>query len=248
MFSNENKPRKEEERLKEVEKVFGYVFDRPTLLNIYKFFHNGYLDRFEFPIASGKESIVFAASKGEKFYAIKVYKITASNFKNIREYAASRWGIGKISSKRKLMNLWAFREYENLSKAREAGLFVPKPIKVYGNVLQMQYIGTKSTPAIQLRDASFDQKVVEQIFSDMRKLYINAKLVHGDISEYNYLYYRKKAYMIDLAQAIDTEDPYHLTLLKRDVNNIIRFLSRFRYSFDNNKILKYIMGEVDAIG
>ncbi len=246
MFSNENKLRKEEERLKEVEKVFGYVFDKYTLLNIYKFFHNGYLDRFEFPISSGKESVVFAASKGKKFYAIKVYKITASNFKNIREYAASRWGIGKISSKKKLMNEWAFREYENLNKAKEAGLYVPKPIKVYGNVLQMQYIGTKSSPAIQLKDAIFDEKVVGQILTDMRKLYTGAKLVHGDISEYNYLYFRRRAYLIDLAQAIDIEDPYHLTLLKRDINNIIRFLSKFGYSFDNNKVLRYIVGETDA--
>lgn len=247
MYSNDNKPFKEEERIKENEKVFGYVFDKPTLLNFYKFFHNGYLDRLEFPIASGKESVVFAGSKGNKFYAIKVYKISASNFKNIREYAASRWGIGMISSKRKLMNEWAYREFENLKRAKEVGVAVPRPIKVYGNVLQMQYIGSKSKPAPQLKDSSVEYNIAEQIFTDLRKLYTKANLVHGDISEYNYLLYRKKAYLIDMAQAINTDDPYHLAVLRRDIDNIIRFLNKFGYSFDSKKIFRFITGELDAL-
>ncbi len=246
MFSSDDKIKKEEEKLKESQKVFGYVFDNTTLLNIYKFFHNGYLERFEFPIASGKESIVFAASKGNKFFAVKIYKVTASNFKNIREYAASRWGIGKISSKRKLMNEWAFREFENLKNAYEAGVTVPRPIKVYGNVVQMQYIGTKTRPAIQLKDIEPSQQIVEQIIGDIRKLYLKGKLVHGDISEYNFLYYRGKAYMIDIAQAISNDDPYSLILLKRDLNNIIRFLNKFGYSLNIDSVIKYVKGEIDA--
>ncbi|MFP3300234.1 MAG: RIO1 family regulatory kinase/ATPase [Thermoplasmatales archaeon] len=246
MFSSDDKIKKEEEKLKESQKVFGYVFDNTTLLNIYKFFHNGYLERFEFPIASGKESIVFAASKGNKFYAVKIYKVTASNFKNIREYAASRWGIGKISSKRKLMNEWAFREFENLKNAYEAGVAVPRPIKAYGNVVQMQYIGTRTRPAIQLKDIVPGQQIVEQIIGDIRKLYLKSKLVHGDISEYNFLYYRGKAYMIDIAQAISTDDPYSLILLKRDLNNIIRFLNKFGYSLNIDSVIKYVKGEIDA--
>ncbi len=246
MFSSDDRIRKEEEKLKESQKVFGYVFDNSTLLNIYRFFHNGYLDRFEFPIASGKESIVFAASKGDRFFAVKIYKVTASNFKNIREYASSRWGIGKISSKRKLMNEWAFREFENLKNAKEAGVTVPKPIKVYGNVIQMQYIGTKSRPALQIKDIEPSDKIVEQIINDIRNLFLKGKLVHGDISEYNFLYHRGKAYMIDIAQAITTDDPYSLILLKRDVTNIIRFLNKFGYSLNTDLVMKYVKGEADA--
>jgi len=64
MFSSEFEGReKVEARLKETQKVFGYVFDKFTILNIYKLFTDGTIGRFEFPIASGKESLVLPRRK-----------------------------------------------------------------------------------------------------------------------------------------------------------------------------------------
>ena len=56
MFSSDEEGKEKiEERLKETQKVFGYVFDKFTILNIYKLFTSGTIGKFEFPIASGKE-------------------------------------------------------------------------------------------------------------------------------------------------------------------------------------------------
>ncbi|MGC8726434.1 MAG: serine protein kinase RIO [Thermoplasmata archaeon] len=245
MYSNDEKIRKTEERLKETEKVFGYVFDKFTLLNIYKMFSGKYIERFEFPISSGKESIVFAASGEGKFYAVKIYKTVASTFKNIERYAGDRWGIENSSNKRKFVVQWAYREFRNLGIANQAGVFAPKPIKVIGNVLLMQYLGTRRRPAPQIKDIEIDDSLMKQIFGDIRNLYLKGKLVHGDLSEYNFLLHRKKAYMIDIAQALDIKDPASMILLKRDVNNMVKFFNKFGFDIDENKILRYTVGEIN---
>ncbi len=245
MYSNDEKLRKTEERLKETEKVFGYVFDKFTLLNIYRMFSGKYIDRFEFPISSGKESIVFAASGEGKFYAVKIYKTVASTFKNIERYAGDRWGIENSSNKRKFVVQWAYREFRNLGIANQAGVMAPKPLKVIGNVLLMQYLGTKIRPAPQMKDFIVEAGMMEQVFGDIRNLYIKGKMVHGDLSEYNFLIHRKKAYMIDIAQAVDVKDPASLILLKRDIKNMVKFFNKFGFDNDENRILRFTVGEID---
>lgn len=232
-----------EERLKETQKVFGYVFDKFTILNIYKLFTNNVIGRFEFPIASGKESLVFAASKNDKFYAVKIYKTVASTFKNIERYAGQRWGIENTGNKRKFIAQWAHREFRNLDLASESGVLAPRPVKVVGNVLVMQYIGTKSIPAPLMKDCEITRDIVKLTLGSIRTLYTKTGLVHGDLSEYNFLIYRKKPYMIDIAQAIQTDDVMSSVLLKRDVGIMTRFFNKFGYKLDVERVRAYTAGE-----
>ncbi len=245
MYSNDDTRIKNEERLKETEKVFGYVFDKFTLLNIYRLFSGKYIERFEFPISSGKESIVFAASDSRKFYAVKVYKTVATTFKNIERYAGDRWGIENSRNKKKFISQWAYREYRNLGLAHRAGAGAPRPIKVIGNVLLMTYIGTRSKPAPTMKDYGVDEDIVNASLAGIRKLYTIGKIVHGDLSEYNYLIFRKKPYMIDIAQAVDIKDSAAIVLLKRDVGNMVKFFNKFGFAIAEQKALKYAVGESD---
>ncbi len=245
MYLNDEKLKKEEAQLKENQKVFGYVFDKFTLLNIYKLFSGKILERFEFPIASGKESLVFAASKDGKFYAVKIYRTVATTFKNIEKYAGDRWGIEGTSNKRRFVIQWAYREFRNLEIARNAGVMSPRPLKVIGNVLVMQYLGTKNRPSPQLKDVEITEVMIKQIINDIRNLYVRGRLVHGDLSEYNYLIYRKKAFMIDIAQAMDVKDPASLVLLKRDIGNMVKFFNKFGFNYDEKKILSFTVGDTN---
>lgn len=245
MYLNDEKIYKVQERLKESEKVFGYVFDKFTLLNIYRMFSGKYIDRFEFPIASGKESIVFAASNQGKFFAVKIYKTVATTFKNIERYAGDRWGIENSSNKRKFVVQWAYREFRNLEIAHSVGVCSPKPLKVIGNVLLMQYLGTKKSPAPQIKDVDVGKDMVNQVLNDIRNLYLIGKLVHGDLSEYNFLKFRKRAYMIDIAQAVDTKDPASTVLLRRDIRNMVKFFNKFDFILDEGKIFRYTVGEIN---
>ncbi len=247
MFSSDEEGKERiEERLKETQKVFGYVFDKFTILNIYKLFTSGTIGKFEFPIASGKESLVFAASKKDKFYAVKIYKTVASTFKNIERYAGQRWGVENTGNKRKFIVQWAHREFRNLNLASDAGVLSPRPVKVVGNILVMQYIGTKRVPAPLMKDCNITKEIVAQTLGEMRTLYINAELVHGDLSEYNFLIYRRRPYMIDIAQAIQTDDVMSNVLLQRDVGIMTRFFNKFGYKLDEAKVLRYTTGGSDV--
>ncbi|MCL5407917.1 MAG: hypothetical protein M1518_00950 [Candidatus Thermoplasmatota archaeon] len=244
MFSSDSERKEKiEDRLKETQKVFGYVFDKFTILNIYKLFTDKTLGRFEFPIASGKESLVFAASNDDKFYAVKIYKTVASTFKNIERYAGQRWGIENTRNKRKFIVQWAHREYRNLELASASGVIAPRPIKVIGNVLVMQYVGTKRIPAPLMKDCDITENILTQTLHSIRTLYTKAQLVHGDLSEYNFLVYRKRPYMIDIAQAIQTNDKMALILLRRDIEIMTKFFNKFGYKLLEDKILKYTVGE-----
>lgn len=246
MYSSDETKVKVEGRIKETQKVFGYVFDTYTLLNIYKLFIGKYIEKFEFPIASGKESLVFAASKGNKYFAVKIYKSVASTFKNIQRYAGQRWDIENTRDKRKFTARWAFREFRNLQLAHSSGIFAPEPMKVVGNVLVMQYLGTKRSPASLMKDCIMKEELLKLTIRAIRDLYLKAKLVHGDLSEYNFLIYRKKPFMIDIAQAVRREDPMSSVLLERDVRIMTKFFNKFDYDLDEERILSYTIGETNV--
>ncbi|KAL5992297.1 hypothetical protein ACLOJK_013213 [Asimina triloba] len=54
------------------------------------------------------------------------------------------------------------------------------------------------------------------IIITMRKLYQKCKLVHGDLSEYNILYFEGHLYIIDVSQSVDLDHPHALDFLRED--------------------------------
>ncbi|CAD7959928.1 unnamed protein product [Amoebophrya sp. A25] len=60
----------------------------------------------------------------------------------------------------------------------------------------------------------------------LRDLFQNCKLVHGDLSEYNILYFNGSLYMIDVSQSVEMDHPQALDFLKRDCQNINSFFQK----------------------
>merc|ERR1712066_1191263 len=60
----------------------------------------------------------------------------------------------------------------------------------------------------------------------MRKMMINCKLVHGDLSEYNMLYHDGKLIIIDVSQSVEKDHPQALDFLKRDCVNVNNFFAK----------------------
>ena len=64
-----------------------------------------------------------------------------------------------------------------------------------------------------------------QLVVAMRAMYQRARLVHGDLSEYNVLYNRGRCYIIDVGQAVDLGHPKGLQLLRRDCRTLTNFFA-----------------------
>jgi RIO1 family len=50
--------------------------------------------------------------------------------------------------------------------------------------------------------------------------------VHGDLSEYNLLWYKSKVYFIDVSQSVEYDHPNALVFLRKDLENISKFFAK----------------------
>src|SRR6056297_1596125 len=93
------------ERLKNTEqfKVEQSVFDDATLAALYKLVQDDYIQAFGGPISSGKEANVYSALGSEERgeVAVKVYRINASDFRDMREYLVGDPRFEELSGDKK---------------------------------------------------------------------------------------------------------------------------------------------------
>lgn len=197
------------------------------------------IDYLDFPISTGKESVVFRAVSGKKFIAVKIFKMSTLKFMNIRKYIEGDQRFSKIRIDRNdIIPVWVRKEYTNLMALENAHVPAPKPIGFFKNILVMSYLGTKSGPAPQLKDVDVNEDIYTQVIDGMRRMYAS-RIVHADLSEYNMLYHRK-VYFIDLAQAVDIDHPMAAEFLERDILNVSTFFEKHGIDTNPDRIREYI--------
>ncbi|MGB9914052.1 MAG: serine protein kinase RIO [Candidatus Bathyarchaeales archaeon] len=207
------------------------VFDQATLMVIYDFLNSGVLYELHGVVNAGKEArIYWGKDKDGKDLAVKIYLTTAAEFRKGRlKYIEGDYRFkGVKSDTRSLVFAWAQKEFKNLEQAYDAKVRVPKPIAVKDNVLIMEFIGKDGVNAPSLKEQSPANaaKVYKLLLTYLERLYRKAKLVHGDLSEYNILMWKGNPVLIDMAQAVPTSHPMAQFFLNRDLTNINRFFSR----------------------
>jgi len=139
-----------EERIKDADqfKVEQSVFDDATLAALYKLVQDGYVDAFGGPLSTGKEANVYLAQVDDREVAVKIYRINASNFTQMRDYLEGDPRFEGLGGKKKdVVPAWTKKELANLRRAQAAGVRVPEPIATERNVLVMEYIGTEDDRA-----------------------------------------------------------------------------------------------------
>jgi RIO kinase 1 len=67
--------------------------------------------------------------------------------------------------------------------------------------------------------------VYEEVVLNTKRLF-EARLVHGDLSEYNILLRKDEVVLIDLSQAVPVDHHLAEELLKRDAKNVARFFGK----------------------
>ena len=226
-------------------KVGNEIFDKLTLETLYKLANQGHIDILNGAISTGKEANVLTGiTDDERFVAVKIYRIATSDFKKMDYYLKGdpRFNI-KTKNKRKIIYSWVTKEFKNLTRLYTAGVNVPEPITSSNNVLIIEFIGDEEgNPAQPVKNQpphnpeEFFNKLLVQL-----KLFVNeAKLVHGDLSNYNILNLNEEPVIIDVSQSVVLDNPISKELLERDINTLVREYTKLAVKTSFEEIWEYV--------
>jgi len=112
----------------------------------------------------------------------------------------------------------------------------------------MSFIGRTGVSAPRLYDLKMEnfEELSRQILILIRKLVLEAKLIHGDLSAHNILVWEREPYLIDLSQAVLTTHLNAPRLLTRDIANIQDFFSQKNVDVDEYaSLLQELLPEVE---
>jgi len=208
------------------------VFDQATRMVIYRFLTEGVLDEVHGVVSAGKEARVYwGKNKEGKDLAVKIYLTSSAEFKRgmFKYIEGDHRFKGVRHDTRSLIFAWAQKEFRNLEQAFRAKVNVPKPLAVKNNVLVMEFIGKDGVSAPSLKEMlpSEPEKVYRKLLTYVERLYHKADLVHGDLSEYNVMFWKGKPVVFDMSQSVPLSHPLAKFLLERDLANVNRFFSRY---------------------
>uniref|UniRef100_A0ACD5YDR1 Uncharacterized protein n=1 Tax=Avena sativa TaxID=4498 RepID=A0ACD5YDR1_AVESA len=210
------------------------AIDPRTRMVLFRMLNRGIFDNINGCISTGKEANVYHATKRDGTeLAIKVYKTSVLVFKDRDRYVQGdyrfRHGYCKHNP-RKMVKTWAEKETRNLIRVGEKGIRCPEPKHLKLHVLAMDFIGKDGHAAPRLKDAGLSNDKLREayfeIVTTMRTLYQKCKLVHGDLSEYNILYFEGHLYIIDVSQSVDLDHPLALDFLKEDCLHVNDFFEK----------------------
>ncbi len=221
------------------------VFDTPTLKTLYTLSSRGVIKAMGGVVSTGKEADVFhALGEGGKELAVKIYRITTSDFQKMQDYLIGDPRFENVrGTKKDIVFAWTRKEHRNLERAIEVGVRVPRPIASERNILVMEFIGREEVSAPRLKDVQPEDPkgIYTKVAEYMRLLYRKARLVHGDLSEYNILLFEGEPVIIDMGQAVMLDHPMSGEFLARDVKNIVKYFKRMGVDCSEEGLSAYIM-------
>ena len=216
-------------------KVMDDVLDKTTIMTLSKLINSGIISYVNGVVGSGKESKMYWAVEPDgKNIALKIYLVTASNFKKRLPYLVDDPRFSRIKKgTRNMVELWAQKEFRNLTQCVKSGIPVIKPIHVLKNVLVIEFVGKNGVPAKTLVETEIDENDYKDAISIISQLYKKAKLVHADFSEYNIFKTQNGLIVFDLGSAVDVRHKNAKEFLERDIKNITRFFVKRGLTVEN---------------
>jgi RIO kinase 1 len=137
-------------------------------------------------------------------------------------------------------SMWPALEFATLSSAWRAGASVPYPVEQTDDGILMEYIGNRAGAAPRLANAGVSSEQArdarDQLIESLRAL-SGERIVHGDLSAYNMLWWEGRLVIIDFPQAVDAfANPHAPDLLHRDLRNVHEWFERQRAEFDVEEV------------
>jgi len=199
------------------------------------------------PLGVGKESDVYEAlSPKRERIVVKFHRLGRMSFRQTRRargYVAERRHISWLYQSR----LAAEKEYEVMQRIYPRKVSVPEPIARNRHVVVMGLIeGT------EIRYAEIEEPlpVLKEIIANIRRAYVDAGVIHADLSEFNVLIKPDGGILIiDWPQAVLKDHPDAERLLARDVQNVLHFFRKhYRLASPIEDVLSYVKGEKIRMG
>jgi len=204
------------------------------------------LAAFGKPLGVGKEADVFDAldPKGTRV-AVKFHRLGRISFRQTRRkrgYMLDRAGWLLQS------RLAAEKEYEALEKVYAKGVAVPQPIFHNRHVIVMGVI--EGGMLSRYRVLKKPRAVFEEIMINVRKAFLEAGMVHGDLSDYNVIVKPDMHILIiDWPQSVPRSHPNAEELLERDVKNVLDyFVRKFRIKVSLKDAFEFVSGKTEKLG
>ncbi len=182
--------------------------------------------------------------KGERI-AVKFHRLGRISFRQTirkRGYTAQH-SAGWLYQSR----LAAEREFQALRLLFPFKIAVPEPFSQNRHVVVMGMI--EGAELANWKRLSKPEKILKEILRNVRKAFLKAGVIHGDLSEYNIILQpNKHILIIDWPQFVTREHPNAREMLKRDVQNVLQYFERkHKLHVGLEESLKYVVGEDRAL-
>jgi RIO kinase 2 len=196
------------------------------------------LQAFGKPLGVGKESNVYDSLTAEgRRVAVKLHRLGRTSFRQTRRkrgYFTERRRINWLHQSK----LAAKKEFKALKLVYSAGVDAPEPVSQNRHIIVMEMID--GTELFRYREFLNPERILKRILLNVRKAYLKAGIIHGDLSEYNIMLQPNlQIHIIDWPQYVDQNHPNAEQLLKRDIKNILKF-------FEHKQPVKTTFEEVFA--
>ena len=176
-------------------------------------------------LGKGKESDVYSCmDDNENIYALKIYRMGRTSFKNIKKY---RDLIGERAHLSWLYvnRLAARREHDALKKIYELRLDTPKPMGYNRHIVVMEYLRGKELA--YYKEINKPVKLFNKIIKQVRDIYQKLRMIHGDLGEFNIIVDEKgNILIIDWVQWVPDSHPNADQLLRRDIGNLCNYFNK----------------------
>ena len=203
------------------------------------------LEAFGKPLGVGKEADVFDAlnPKGNRV-AVKFHRLGRISFRQTRRKR------GYIQSRTTWLfqsRLAAEKEFQVLKLVYYHNIAVPEPIFQNRHVIVMGVI--EGAMLSRWREIANPEYTLEEILINIRRAFLDAGVIHGDLSEYNVILNEDMhVLIIDWPQFVTRDHPNAEEMLTRDVKNITEFFNRkYRLKVSLAECFDFVSGKTERL-
>lgn len=205
----------------------------------------GLIEAFGQTLGVGKEADVYdALTPAGGRIAVKFQRLGRISFRQTRRkrgYATEH--AGWLFQSR----LAAEREFHALKLVYKEGVAVPEPLSQNRHAIAMGFI--EGAELAKWRELPKPARVLKEILRNVKKAYLKASVIHGDLSEYNIILKPDgHILIIDWPQYVLADHPNAEQMLMRDLKNVLKYFSRkYGLKVKTRDAYAYVLGKPRAL-